>query len=601
MLGRLMLSIRFILLLLLFCGSKTPAFAQDTLVYQKDLIEIGKYCHYFIDSSAQLSFQDISKLPFARFQKSQQESLNFGPVEGQLWIRFNVNNQAKKSLFLIFEMPNLDFYAVYSRQSNGSIIEHHTGGIAQPFSSRIIKSFSPTFSLGNDPKQVFVAVKARNTLTMPSQIGDMVSVGQRLHREDLISGIIMGVMCVMAFYNLFFFLMLRERMYLYYSLYVFSSCLVILEFSGLLYELVWLFFGIETGDFYWVVIVTTIFAVAFSMRFLKTRENAPMVHKILIALLIFAIVCNPLLFPNLSRVLHRNILLGATLALLYGTGWYVFLKGYKPARFFVAAWTVYLTGMVLGMVADANFVSFEHWYTFYAYQMGACAEAMLLSLALPDRLNYYRLLAEESELNRQRMSRDLHDDLGATLTSITYLGGAALKTIEKTPEDRGRIIQLLHQMIGAGKEATESMRAILWALNPENEESAAFLNKLITHFGDLLTVGSLKGDLQTVGTPQLLKLSAQQRRNLFMFLKESLQNILKHAQATRVDVRFYVEEKSLRVTVQDDGKGFETNQKYQGYGLKTMQHRAQELNGDLAVVSEPNHGTCLTLEMPIEK
>ncbi len=580
----------------------TYSFGQHKVVYKEttELVELGKYCKMYSDSTNKMTFEEIKKLPPEKWVQSQNEIINMGETKATAWLMFEVENKTPEALFLIIEFPNLHYYDTYSVQSDSSLVETHWGGIAQPFSSRKIRTQTPTLKVGLSPQKIYISAKSVNSLVLPIQIGGVEAISNRLHREDIIAGFIVGVMLVMAFFNLFFFFNVGEKMYLYYSLYVVFSCMVLMEFTGSLYEIAWRLFGIETGDFYGVTIGTTIFGAMFSMNFLKTKQKSPVTHIVLIVLIVVAIVINPLIFSNLSRTFHRNILLTLTFVSIYGTGWYIYLKGYKPARFFIMAWTVYLTGLICAAAAEGGLVSFNHWWTYYGYQIGACAEALLLSLALPDRIAYYQILSQEAEFNRQRLSHDLHDDMGATLTSIGYLGSAAKKNIAKNPFDTAPLLPLIEQMIMAGKQATESMRGMLWALSPENEETDAFLNKLITHFGDMLRAGVMKGEFQIEGDATSLKLSAYQRRNLFMFLKESLQNILKHSEASHADIVFLIKSNLLTVSVEDNGKGFEQQNKFDGYGLQTMNYRAQELKATLKVESKIGTGTKLTLGIPIK-
>jgi len=598
-----MRSLKFHLLLILALFLFKNSFGQSYTISPNSirLDELGKNSTYFFDSTYALTINDILKIPDSKFKRNNTNIINFGEVKARAWIKINLDNRSSEHLYLITQFSNLHYYECFAIQKNGSILKSNYGGTSQPFSLRRVRTSIPVFALGDSAISVYLTAKSLNSLVIPIQIGSFEAIINRIHREDLICGIIFGIMFVMAFFNLFFFYKVGERMYLYYSLYVFFSCCVLMEFTGYLYEFIWRLFGIETGDYYFVTIFATIFGALFSMNFLKTKQKTPKAHYILMTLIVFAICFNPIIFKDLSRTFHRNILLSSTFVSIYGIGWYIYLTGYKPARFFVTAWTIYLTGLVCGALAEGGILSFDHWWTYYGYQLGACAEAILLSLALPDRMIYYQLLSEEAEIYRQRLSRDLHDDMGATLTSISHLGNTALKTIELKPDEPQRLKPILEQIIYAGKQATESMRGILWALSPENEETEAYFNKLVTHFGDMLRAGMLQGEFKIDENIKALKLSAYQRRSLFMFLKESLQNILKHAKCTRADIKFNYSNYVLRIEVSDDGNGFDIDQKFDGYGLKTMKYRAEELNGTLNISSSNDEGTKLILQIPIKK
>lgn len=197
---------------------------------------------------------------------------------------------------------------------------------------------------------------------------------------------------------------------------------------------------------------------------------------------------------------------------------------------------------------------------------------------------------------RDRIARDLHDDMGSYLTSISVLSEIVLNVTAKDPQQAG----LLVNRIGAtARHALNTMSDIVWAINPENDSMAQLVRRIHDVASDLLGEDiALHSDLDLA--LQRIHLPLEQRRDFYLIIKEALHNIAKYAQAQQVWLRFKQSGKVLTLTIQDDGVGFDSSQPSRqnlmgGNGLKNMHSRANKLGGTLTVASQPGQGTTLTL------
>jgi signal transduction histidine kinase len=194
------------------------------------------------------------------------------------------------------------------------------------------------------------------------------------------------------------------------------------------------------------------------------------------------------------------------------------------------------------------------------------------------------------ELERARIAKDIHDDLGANLTLIARLGHLARQ--EKT-SDR------IEKMESTARQAVKSLDEIVWAVNPRNDTLA----HLIDYSGQFAT-----DYLYSVGVRCLLDVSEQTpprevpsnvRHNIFLVIKEALQNIVKHSRATEVRLRINPTNSDLHIVIEDNGCGFEpVSDNAQGDGLRNIRQRMNELGGQCLIQRRAGGGTEIIIEMP---
>lgn len=201
-----------------------------------------------------------------------------------------------------------------------------------------------------------------------------------------------------------------------------------------------------------------------------------------------------------------------------------------------------------------------------------------------------------TEKVRRRIARDLHDDMGSTLTSINIMSAmarrnAALEDLTKTQEFLVKIGESTTRMM-------ESMDDIVWSINPMNDN----LQRVIARMREF-TTGVLEGRqiAFTFSIDEKIfhrKLQLESRHDFFMIYKETITNIAKYAQCTFVDIRVQLRKGKLVLRVQDNGIGFDVSEASEGDGLMNMQRRAYRMKGQLNIQSQPGKGTVITLMFP---
>jgi ligand-binding sensor domain-containing protein/signal transduction histidine kinase len=202
------------------------------------------------------------------------------------------------------------------------------------------------------------------------------------------------------------------------------------------------------------------------------------------------------------------------------------------------------------------------------------------------------------EKERGRIAKDIHDDLGSSLTRIMMLGERVEEGLEKSED----VAPHVNKIVASARHTVQSLDEIVWAVNPENDTLnglVAYIGHYADEFFENANIGcrlEIPVDLPGVTLP------AEVRHNLFLLVKESFNNALKHSEGSEVRVRVSVIEATLRITIRDDGRGFDIGKPAEGRrgnGLENMRKRMEHLGGRCEIVSAPGQGTTLEFVLPL--
>ena len=205
-------------------------------------------------------------------------------------------------------------------------------------------------------------------------------------------------------------------------------------------------------------------------------------------------------------------------------------------------------------------------------------------------LHSRRIREREMEMLRQRISRDLHDEIGSHLGSIRLMSELALR--------EGAASESLDEIHRLAREAAESMRGIVWLVREGDapkltslveamrQSAAALLKGIDTHF-------------QVTTRDDATTASLTFHRQVFLLFREAVHNIAKHANTTKVEIEVSWQSSRFHLRIEDNGRGFDVAAVTAGNGLANLRHRAEVIGGELHVTSEPGKGTRIALEVSI--
>ena len=200
----------------------------------------------------------------------------------------------------------------------------------------------------------------------------------------------------------------------------------------------------------------------------------------------------------------------------------------------------------------------------------------------------------EVEKIRTRIATDLHDDIGANLTKISVLSEVVNQRLSGDANgfDGGN---LLENIAETSRESVSAMSDIVWAINPKKDSLVELTTRMRRYAEELLERREIRLRFDAPPVAPDLKLNANLRRNIYLIFKESLNNIVRHAEASQVEIDFRLKNGELILRIEDDGRGFDENEEFDGNGLLSMKKRAFEMKGSLTINSAPDEGTTIVL------
>lgn len=227
---------------------------------------------------------------------------------------------------------------------------------------------------------------------------------------------------------------------------------------------------------------------------------------------------------------------------------------------------------------------------------------VFLSLRRKHQHQLQKIAAREAlEQERSRIARDIHDDLGATLTRITLLSQSPPQTADEPTHSA------FDKIRSTTRELMSSMDGVVWAISPEHDTFDDLANYLSSYAQEFLNVAEIRCRLSFPLELPEKRLSAQIRHNLLLAFKEALNNIVKYADASEVRVSLQPGPNSFVLKIRDDGNGIDTeapsaltppHRLHAGNGMANMEERMTEIGGECLFQSSPEHGTTVEFKIP---
>ena len=201
------------------------------------------------------------------------------------------------------------------------------------------------------------------------------------------------------------------------------------------------------------------------------------------------------------------------------------------------------------------------------------------------------------EMERARIARDIHDDLGTSLTKVSVMADAEISQQDDLEGMRNRLAAIR----AVAQEMTRSMDETVWAINPRNDTLESMVRYLVDYAGEFLLSAGLRMRLDLPQQTPAWFLPSALRHDIFLAFKEALNNIVKHAAAREVQLTLSVEARQLRLIIHDDGCGLPADAlpAAEADGLRNMYERMTQLGGECRVSSRPGQGTDVVFVVPV--
>ena len=244
-----------------------------------------------------------------------------------------------------------------------------------------------------------------------------------------------------------------------------------------------------------------------------------------------------------------------------------------------------------------------HFWQTKSFQFAVIATLIVITggcVTLVVRRSYRQRLQQAAqqralELERTRICRDLHDELGVGLTEIGLLGDLVGRK-DAVPDQK-----ISGEISGRARDLVASLDEIVWAINPAKDTSAALADYFIRYAQVLLQNAGLRCRLEIEPDSATEHFDANLRHQLFLAFKEALNNVITHAQATEVHIRMGRDNGQWLICVEDNGHGFDKPaQQGSPDGLTGMRERLVKLGGRCEIKSAPGQGTSVTFLLPVK-
>nr|MCU0391103.1 hypothetical protein [Thermoflexibacter sp.] len=360
--------------------------------------DIGKDVWVLEDKTNAWSIHDILQASQqAQFRQSHLQVPNWGATTSSVWVKIYINIPQNGRYFLEVSYPILSQLDFYAFKDNGQY-EIFRSGNSLPFEQRILKNNHFYFELSPNCHTYYLRATSYEILQIPIKVGKIESFFEQNQANSILNGVYFGFVILIIFYNFFLYISTKERIYLSYVLYVFAVGLVTANLLG--YNFQFLYPNFPQLNFYASILYPlNFFVLIFSMDFFNIKEKAPQYRKgfqILIYICVAEIGLNLLGFPHLMFQISQVVGLLVVGYILFVTS-KLYGRGYRPAKFFLIAFTTFLSGIIITILLSAGVISYSLW-AYHSIQIGSAVEIVLLSFAVADKINIYKRETAEAQL-----------------------------------------------------------------------------------------------------------------------------------------------------------------------------------------------------------
>lgn len=385
--------------------SSFNGFSQPVVVRTEDkLINLANYSFSLEDPKAKLTIGDVLKKEAAGdFKKIQKPVINFGTTASPFWVKCVIQNETDQKLLIELGNASLTDIQLYEVDSTGGISKHHSGNWL-PFHRRELEDVNYQFELAvssHKTEAIFLRVQHYRGTQFPFIIGTKSAFYNKSSTRNFLEGMYYGLMLLMVLYNLFIYFLLKDISYIYYVLYIFFMGFWNAARNGYAFKYFW-----PSAPFInpYLDLVTSLLGIAgilFAINFLNTRNIAPYFHRFFQVLLLGYGV--PMGFVAVGNFVLGSVLIQIftliTVLCMFITAYVTLRRGYKPAKFFLIAWSFLLMSITVYILKDFNFLPYNS-ITENSMQIGSALEVVLLSMALADRINIYKKEKEQAQVEK---------------------------------------------------------------------------------------------------------------------------------------------------------------------------------------------------------
>jgi signal transduction histidine kinase len=550
-----------------------------------------------------------------------------GYSETVSWLAVNVKNNGNEAQNLIFEVgdPHIDKLYLYKVSDSASTFLGMMGDL-EPFNKRPVANANFAFQFSLTPHEYStLLLKIDNkghTTMMPFSLTTLSTHYKSTVTTYLVWGLLTGILLFVCVFSLFIWLSVKEKLFLFYSLYILAVSMWIWSNNGLGYQFLY-------PDFPHVMARIRLVMSAFSLTLMlhvmqlfvkQSKTNSRFfaaTNSIKASLILFAFILfipydytKDKLLITVFLIVSDLVALGAVFLLFAGLIEKI-KQGQRSAYAYLMAVSVFFIASIFTLLVRLGLIPATT-LSLNGIYISILAEVLILSIAIGQRYN--ALKKEEQRLQheiesqqkdmkhklelaaiteRNRIAADLHDEIGSGISGLRMLSEMAERknSLEELKNDTGRISRTAALL-------ANKIREVVWTLDSTNKNVEDFLLYAqkygISYFENSTVVFSMEIPIDILP----IELSPEIQKQLLLVIKEIFNNTLKHSGASKLDFITEIND-YLSIAISDNGKGFSFSTASKGNGLTNIHNRIETIGGQIH--TDTRNGVTYKIQIPIGK
>jgi signal transduction histidine kinase len=551
------------------------------------------------DREQRLTVEEVAASA-GRFRPLGRGQLDAGFTRSAFWLRFELPAAVRQGERRILEAgtPIVDRIDLFVVAPDGAIASARSGD-ALAYRARAYLDRRPAFVLTpsrDGPRTILLRVASESAMVVPVRLWDEAAF--RAAGEDGFYGAYFGFLAALLGYNLFLFVAVRERSYLWYCAFMGSTMLLQAQMTGFADRFLWPdTAGLANPVNLGALAALLVFGLAFTRSYFRGvaigRTLPPLIVSAQVGLALIALA-----YPLLTYRVAIQTTMGMALAVIALTIWAIaagIRASFGPSWFILASFAALVPGgivhmaRVLGLVEGSFLVG-------HALEVSTAAEALLLSIALAARINTIEserrrsaaalaalerrlpgALIEAQEGEKRRIAAELHDAVGQNLVVV---GSRARALLTRTGGDAA---PALAEIAAISRETLDQVRGLAGGLHPVELDRLGLAAALARMIERALVGTTIAADLRL--EPLDGAVAPEHRIHLYRIVQEAATNAVKHSGADTLSVALRAEGGRVALTIADNGRGFDPAAAAGGLGLATMRQRAALIGAELGWAS----------------
>ena len=629
----------FLLLFTALCSTlqlaaqQKPPVIDIARILLSDTIDYRSVC--FQDSLHTVRLNQLPSLNFTKAPKNVFRHLNALQTEEDWWVCFRLTNSAD-TLLTVYFFPGVLAKTIDLFEYNDSLKTISQVPLLLPDITDSIGYRGIRLAPGQNTlyythlKFVHTSINAMDIRIIRDYylVPYSRTLKLTLNNNTMYNYIITGILLMMVFYSMAVFILNGSIEFMYYSCFAFLTALLFFLKSFYMKSTVSFNYYFESYLDFIIQSMGIFFYFIFLRKFLDTRKNFPFLHKlfitgqvvIIVSLVVFSFfnffTDNYIIQDNIETITKYQWFISIILFVVYAvTRKNKMLNFLAAGHFFLLALSVF-SQILIQNPALLTIPAPSIWRdALFYYELGMTAELIFFLMALAfknrhdiiertrererllldnERKEFEKQLAvvEAKQEERDRISTDMHDELGSGVTAIRLMS-----EIVKT-KMKDNTLPEIDKISNNANDLLSKMNTIIWTMSSSNDRLDNMIAYTRSYALEFFESTNINCHFESAENIPPTEMSGEKRRNVFLCVKESLNNVVKHSKANDVWIKVTVLPGTLEIQIHDNGVGINLQKLREfGNGLNNMKKRIQSIDGTFSIVNKD--GTTTTLIVPV--